>query len=78
MELGEKVETDGTGCVCGIDTGRVIAKFSHVHEAESFVDMVNGPNVETWINLAEIAFTCGEWSQTYKDAYAKFNKIRNT
>lgn len=78
MNLGEKVETDKAGCVCGVDTGRVIAKFSHVHEAESFVELANGQQVETWINLAEVAFTCGEWSQAYKDAYSEFDKLRNS
>ena len=41
MNLGENIKADETGCITGCETGRVIAKFSHVSEGESFVEMVN-------------------------------------
>ena len=46
MNLGEKVTHEGAGIVCGEDTGRVIAKFSHESEAESFCELVNGEEEE--------------------------------
>ena len=49
MNLGEKVESDETGLVCGSETGRVIAKFSHVAEAETFVELINAmPESQDW------------------------------
>ena len=41
MNLGELVECEGS-FVYGQDTGRLVAKFSHEAEAESFVELVNG------------------------------------
>ena len=41
MNLGENIECDETGTVSGYDTGRVIAKFSHVAEGEAFVKLNN-------------------------------------
>ncbi len=46
MRLGEKVELcrNSGSRVCGCDTGRVIAMFSHEAEAESFIELINGIN----------------------------------
>lgn len=41
MDLGEQIETDETGCITGVDTGRVVAKFSHVGESVAFVELYN-------------------------------------
>lgn len=40
MTLGEEITHEGGGVVIGNDTGRVIAKFSHESEAESFCNLV--------------------------------------
>jgi hypothetical protein len=41
MNLDENIETDSSGLITGSSTGRLIASFSHVDEAEAFVEMVN-------------------------------------
>lgn len=41
MNFGETLIHRGAGVVCGDDTGRLIAKFSHEAEAESFCDAAN-------------------------------------
>lgn len=46
MNLGEGVEFDSAGTVCGLETGRVICNFSHAAEAESFVDLINCTKTE--------------------------------
>lgn len=41
MNFGEDLELDADNDVVGADTGRVVAKFSHHAEAESFVKFYN-------------------------------------
>ena len=41
VDFGEFLECDEKGFVIGVDTGRVVAKFSHVQEGESFVQSYN-------------------------------------
>lgn len=41
MDFGEKLIHTGGGVVIGDDTDRVVAKFSHEQEADSFCEMVN-------------------------------------
>jgi hypothetical protein len=44
MRLGERIELNDKqrSQVCGCETGRVVATFSHEAEAESFIELVNG------------------------------------
>ncbi len=41
MNFGERMIIDADGEIVGDDTGRVVAKFSHQHEAESFCEAAN-------------------------------------
>ncbi len=41
MIFGEKLIHEGAGIITGDDTGRVVAKFSHEAEAESFCESAN-------------------------------------
>ena len=41
MNFGEKIYSEAGGFVYGVDTDRLIAKFSHESEAESFVESYN-------------------------------------
>ncbi len=41
MNFGEKLTHKGSGLVCGDDTDRIIAKFSHEEEAEAFCETAN-------------------------------------
>jgi len=41
MNFGEDIIHEGAGLVVGNDTGRVIAKFSHEAEADSFCESFN-------------------------------------
>ena len=40
MNLGEDLECDNNGVVFGVDTGRLVAKFSHAQEAKSFCELL--------------------------------------
>ena len=41
MNFGERMIIDSSGDVVGDDTGRLVAKFSHWNEAESFCEAAN-------------------------------------
>ena len=41
MNFGERLMSNEIGEVFGLDTGRLIAKFSHESEAKSFVNHYN-------------------------------------
>lgn len=41
MNFGEDLELDSNQVVIGVDTGRVVAEFSHHAEAQSFVNFYN-------------------------------------
>lgn len=46
MNFGEHLESDDKGSISGLDTGRLVATFSHVSEGESFVECYN--NLAGW------------------------------
>jgi len=57
MDFGEKLIHEGAGIVCGDDTGRIIAKFSHEPEAESFCETAN-IKAPTDNNIAQLDKVC--------------------
>jgi len=61
MNLGEKVTHDGAGIVTGDDTGRIVAKFSHEAEAESFCEAVN-MLAPTYNGIPELDDICEQYN----------------
>jgi hypothetical protein len=49
MNFGEKLDVDNHNHVIGVDTGRLVAKFSHEAEAVSFVNAYNNQNINSMI-----------------------------
>ena len=41
MNFGEDIYHDGAGVVCGKNTDRVVATFSHEQEAKAFCELYN-------------------------------------
>jgi hypothetical protein len=61
MNLGENIETDDSGLITGLSTGRLIAKFSHVEEAKTFVEMVNN-HAPIDSGIAELDSLCRKYN----------------
>jgi hypothetical protein len=70
INLGEKIECNNSSTVTGCDTGRVIAKFSHVSEAEHFCECANADYEH--VNLSEKPISWGNNQSTCDDGGSAF------
>ena len=73
MNFGEDLELDADNDVVGADTGRVVAKFSHHAEAESFVKFYNNQKKQ----IAEITSLRAELEKAKKDG-ERYRAIRKS
>jgi len=71
MNFGEGVIHNGEGFVCGKDTGRCIAVFSHEQEAESFCNLYNEQNGKQLISKEAISYLYREWPDAYSEFYKR-------
>lgn len=54
MELGENLMSNEIGEVFGLDTGRLVAKFSHESESASFVKSYNSQQLSAKTNVQDV------------------------
>lgn len=71
MNFGEDLYHDGAGVVCGKDTERVVATFSHEQEAESFCELYNEQQGKQLVSEKAIGYLHDQWPTAYSEFYKR-------